>query len=160
MLLSVVGEGAAISCGQIEAAAQSRARGLPLVGVSTPLLPASRLPRPGDGTSDGQDQRERFCPKLNLAFSCLLYAAAVISLLQRKSVPSTHMRCRMVASLRASATLARFRPRRLATSSPQRLSALNRVGRLRIALAASYRAVRTIASPALLIAPVMSVSPD
>src|SRR3954466_10707316 len=53
MLLSVVGAGAAPSCGQIEAADQSKARGSPRKG-STALLPVSRLPRPGDGTQTGR----------------------------------------------------------------------------------------------------------
>ena len=44
-------------------------------------------------------------------------------------MPSTHMRCRITAILRARATFARFEPRRLATSIPQRLSFENRVMR-------------------------------
>jgi Enoyl-CoA hydratase/isomerase len=44
-------------------------------------------------------------------------------------VPSTHIRCRITAILRARATFARFEPRRLATSIPQRLSFENRVMR-------------------------------
>src|SRR3954451_8695933 len=88
-----------------------------------------------------------------------LYAAA-ISRPQRKVVPSTHMRWRTTASLRASATFARFMPRRLATSSAQRLRAEKRTARVSRMCAASYRAVRTITSPTRLTAPVMSVSPD
>jgi hypothetical protein len=42
----------------------------------------------------------------------------------------------------------------------QRFSAENRIGRLSTAFAASYSAVRTIASPTLLMPPVTSVSPD
>ena len=42
------------------------------------------------------------------------HAAAVASLPQRNSVPSSHMRCRTMASLRATATIARFIPRRRA----------------------------------------------
>ena len=56
------------------------------------------------------------------------YAATGASLPQRNSVPSTHIRCSTVASLRASATLARFMPRRLATSIAQRFSVEKRVG--------------------------------
>lgn len=44
---------------------------------------------------------------------------AVCSWPQRKSVSSIHIRCRITASLRATATLARFIPRRLAIFSPQ-----------------------------------------
>ena len=49
----------------------------------------------------------------------------------RKSVPSTHIRCKITPILRASATLARFNPRRFATSIPQRFSAEKRVTRER-----------------------------
>ena len=56
---------------------------------------------------------------------------------QRNVVPSIHIRCRMTASLRATATFARLRPRRLATSSPQRLSAEKRVTRESKTFAAS-----------------------
>jgi hypothetical protein len=38
---------------------------------------------------------------------------------QRNSVPSAHIRCRMVASLRATVMRARAMPRRLAICSPQ-----------------------------------------
>jgi hypothetical protein len=62
--------------------------------------------------------------------------------------------------LRASATFARFMPRRLATSRAHRLRAETRAVRVSIAFAASYSAVRTVASPTLLIPPVTSVSPD
>src|SRR3954470_14691717 len=70
------------------------------------------------------------------------------------------MRCRTPASLRASATFARLMPRRLATSIAQRLSAETPLTRVSIAFAASYSAVRTVASPTSLIPPVTSVSPD
>lgn len=56
--------------------------------------------------------------------------AATLSRPQRKVVPSTHMRCRMTASLRASATFARFMPRRRATSSAQRFRAEKRTARV------------------------------
>jgi len=65
------------------------------------------------------------------------HACAASVLLQRNVVPSIHIRCRMTASLRATATFARLRPRRLATSSPQRLSAEKRVVRESKAFAAS-----------------------
>ena len=54
----------------------------------------------------------------------------------------------MTAILRARATFARFEPRRLATSIPQRLSFENRVMRASRTLAASYSAVRAISPPA------------
>ena len=65
-----------------------------------------------------------------------LYAAAP-AWLQRNSLPSRHRRCSTVASLRASATLARLRPRRLATASAQRFRLENRVVRLNMTCAAS-----------------------
>jgi hypothetical protein len=65
------------------------------------------------------------------------HAWAASVLVHRKVEPSIHMRCRITASLRATATLARFRPRRLATSSPQRLSAEKRVTRESNTFAAS-----------------------
>ena len=48
--------------------------------------------------------------------------AATASLVQRNSVPSTHMRCMITASRRASATIAFFIPRRLAICIAQALS--------------------------------------
>src|ERR1035437_3905102 len=50
------------------------------------------------------------------------YHAATTSLVHRNSVPSTHMRCMITASRRASATLAFFIPRRLAICIAQALS--------------------------------------
>lgn len=62
--------------------------------------------------------------------------AGMVWRLQRNSVPSTHMRCRMTASLRASATLARCMPRRRATRNAQALSAEGLTGRVRMVWAA------------------------
>jgi hypothetical protein len=50
------------------------------------------------------------------------HAAGTASLVQRNSVPSTHMRCMMTASRRAKATIAFFIPRRLAICIAQALS--------------------------------------
>jgi hypothetical protein len=49
-------------------------------------------------------------------------AAAACSRVQRNSVPSTQMRCRITASRRARATIAFFIPRRLAICIAQALS--------------------------------------
>jgi len=54
---------------------------------------------------------------------------AAASLVQRNSVPSTQMRCMITASRRASATIARFMPRRLAICIAQALSHDHRVER-------------------------------
>ena len=48
--------------------------------------------------------------------------AATVSLVQRNSVPSTHMRCMITAMRRARATIAFFNPRRLAICIAQALS--------------------------------------
>src|SRR5215471_14414683 len=77
-----------------------------------------------------------------------------------KVVPSTQIRCRTTPSLRASATRARFRPRRFATSSAQRFKLENRVVRVSITLAASFSAVRTDSSPVRVMPPLTSLSPD
>jgi len=50
------------------------------------------------------------------------FHAAATSRVQRNSVPSTHMRCMITANRRASATIAFFIPRRLATCIAQALS--------------------------------------
>src|SRR5438270_12141256 len=47
---------------------------------------------------------------------------AVLSLLQRNSLPSTHIRCRTTARRLATATIARRIPRRLATRTPHAFS--------------------------------------
>ena len=49
-------------------------------------------------------------------------AAVACSRVQRNSVPSTHIRCRITARRRASATIAFFIPRRLAICIAQALS--------------------------------------
>jgi hypothetical protein len=58
---------------------------------------------------------------LYLILNCA-HAAAASSRVQRNSVPSTHMRCMITASRRASATIAFFFPRRLAICIAQALS--------------------------------------
>ncbi len=92
-----------------------------------------RLPRPGDGTSAGQDESE-------LPPNCvpaLLDHAAAASLPKRNTLPSTHKRCRTIASFLASATFARLMPRRLATSRAQRLRVEKLPLRVSITCAAS-----------------------
>jgi len=67
----------------------------------------------------------------------LLSAHAVTSLVHLNSVPSTQMRCMITAKRRASATIARFMPRRLAICIAQALSHDHRVERTSILWAAS-----------------------
>jgi hypothetical protein len=99
----------------------------------TPPKPRSGLRRRRKGV-DGEDS-DRGTSGLAMIGGDHAWAASV--LVHRKVEPSIHMRCRITASLRATATLARFRPRRLATSSPQRLSAEKRVTRESNTFAAS-----------------------
>jgi len=131
-LASVRGQrGAATSCHQRGEASPSKTRD-PFRRPLTALLTASPLPSSrrrdlrGAGSSGPAPNRSLSRP----------YAAAA-SRPQRKVVPSTHMRCRTTASLRASATFARFMPRRLATSSAQRLRAEKRTARVSRMCAAS-----------------------
>src|SRR5215510_3134698 len=85
----------------------------------------------------GVDGEELGRGTIDLADDKRDHACAASVLLQRNVVPSIHIRCRITASLRATATFARLRPRRLATSSPQRLSAEKRVTRESNTFAAS-----------------------
>src|SRR4051794_5835614 len=122
-----------------------------------PHVRPHRFPRPGDGTSGERDDPSPLRTRLPLPSDG---HAAAASLPKRNSLPSTQRRWRTVASLRASATLARRAPRRFATSSAHRLRVENLPARVSMTFAASYKAARTIASPTLLIPPVTSVSPD
>src|SRR5467141_3261866 len=64
-------------------------------------------------------------------------------------LPVVHMRCRITASLRATAIVAFLAPTRLPRASPQVFSALGRADRLSKTLAASNRRPRTMPSPHL-----------
>ena len=64
-----------------------------------------------------------FSPFLFLSRSCLVAPLRV----QLNAVPSTHIRCMITASRRATATWARSLPRRRVTSTPQRFSQLQRL---------------------------------
>jgi hypothetical protein len=90
----------------------------------TALLPASPIPRPGDGTSSGP-ARSRQAQQTSLLVA-LHHQAAAASWPKRNALPSVHRRSSTVASFLASATLARFIPRRLATASAQRFKPENR----------------------------------
>jgi hypothetical protein len=63
--------------------------------------------------------------------------ATATSLVHRNSVPSTHMRCMITANRRASATIAFFIPRHLATFNAQALSQDHFVERTSMLWAAS-----------------------
>src|SRR5689334_1745844 len=79
---------------------------------------------------------------------------------QLNSVPSTHMRCRMTASLRATATLALRSPLRLVSLVPQAFSADHFGTRVSSTPAASNRYMRSMASPHFDIRPDQSSSPE
>jgi hypothetical protein len=76
------------------------------------------------------------------------------------SVPSSQMRCRMTASLRARAVLARREPIFALSFSPQVRSELSCGTLVTVALAASNSRLRAERSPALEIRPARSTSPD
>ena len=113
----------------------------------------SSEPRPR-GTSFAGER----CRAISVA--CYAVAAAVSSRRQRNSLSSAHMRCRITASLRATATVARRRPRRLAIPVPQAFSVDHRVTRVSRLCAAINSASRANRSPLLLIAPLRSISPE
>lgn len=75
------------------------------------------------------------------------YAKATVSRFQLNIVLSAHMRCKMIASLRATATIARRSPRRLATAMPQAFSADHRWTRVSKVSAACTSTSRTAPSP-------------
>src|ERR1700746_3914761 len=90
-----------------------------------------------------------------------LFVYAAASLFdQVNSVLSIHMRCRITASLRATATLALRSPFRLASLVPQALSADHFGTRVSSTPAASNRYMRSMASPHFEMRPDQSISPE
>src|SRR5271163_2253935 len=87
------------------------------------------------------------------------YAAAFLAD-QLNSVPSIHLRCRMTASFRATATLALRRPFRLVSLAPQAFSPDHFGTRVSSTPAASNRYMRSMASPHFEIRPDQSISPE
>jgi hypothetical protein len=81
-------------------------------------LTSSIVPR---GTSFHRSAELEFL-LLDLILRGFHAAAPACSRVQRNSVPSTQMRCRITANLRARATIAFFIPRRLAICIAQALS--------------------------------------
>lgn len=133
------------SCRWLLASVRGQLKALPhhtVRGSGEPIFPASSdrqrlrtfrlhpLHRPSGGTTGRRGCR----PDLS---SSSPHATGLASLVQRKSVPSTHMRWRMTPSLRAGATRAFFAPRRLATAIAQLLRGDMRTVRVSITLAAS-----------------------
>jgi hypothetical protein len=90
-------------------------------------LTDSRSKRTRELTSSIVPRGTSFHCSVDLGFSPIALIlssphAATVSLVQRNSVPSTHMRCRITANRRARATIAFFIPRRLAICMAQALS--------------------------------------
>ena len=87
--------------------------------------PSGQTNSPHPSSREGHHSTARWSSSVLLS-DLILYgfhaAAAACSRVQRNSVPSTHMRCMMTASRRASATMAFFIPRRLAICIAQALS--------------------------------------
>jgi hypothetical protein len=79
---------------------------------------------------------------------------------QLNSVLSIHIRCRMTASLRATATLALRSPLRLASLIPQAFSADHFGTRVSSTPAASNKNIRSMVSPHFEIRPDQSTSPE
>ena len=85
--------------------------------------PSDRANSPHPSSREGHHPTTRWSSSiLRLVLDPCGSHAAVASLVQRNSVPSTQMRCMITASRRASATIAFFIPRRLAICIAQALS--------------------------------------
>jgi hypothetical protein len=94
-------------------------------GLALPLAgPSDRADSPHPSSREGHHSTAGWSSSfLLLELICHgCHAAGTASRVQRKSVPSTQMRCRMTASRRARATIAFFIPRRLAICIAQALS--------------------------------------
>jgi hypothetical protein len=74
-----------------------------------------------------------------LSYTAAVCATAAFAIDQRNASSVVHMRCRMTASLRATATLALFMPTRCASRRPQALRADPLFTRVNRIVAASYR---------------------
>jgi len=93
------------------------------LAVSLTTGPSGHTNSPHPSSREGHRSTTRWSSSFLLSrlTLCSLHAAAA-SLVHRNSVPSTHMRCMMTASRRASATIAFFIPRCLAIFIAQALS--------------------------------------
>ena len=85
--------------------------------------PSGHTNSPHPSSREGHHSTARWSSSFLLSYLILHGShAAAASRVQRNSVPSTHMRCMITASRRASATIAFFIPRRLAICIAQALS--------------------------------------
>ena len=91
--------------------------------VSVTAGPSGHANSPHPSSREGHHSTARWSSSFLLSLLILIRPhAAAASLVQRNSVPSTHMRCMITASRRARATIAFFMPRRLAICIAQALS--------------------------------------
>ena len=99
------------------------------LAVRVTVGPSGHPISPHPSSREGHHSTARWSSSflLSLSILCDLHTAAT-SRVQRNSVPSTHMRCMITASRRASATIAFFIPRRLAIFMAQALSQTRRNG--------------------------------
>ena len=89
--------------------------------VRVTVGPSDQTNSPHPSSREGHHSTARWSSSFLLLILHVPHATAT-SLVQRNSVPSTHMRCMITASRRASATIAFFIPRRLAICIAQALS--------------------------------------
>src|ERR1035438_4207991 len=94
------------------------------LAVSPTVGPSGHANSPHPSSREGHHSTARWSSSVLLSLLILncSHAAAACSRAQRNSVPSTHMRCKITANRRASATIAFFIPRRVAICIAQALS--------------------------------------
>ncbi len=114
-----------------------RGRGGTIFGAALPSAgPSGHTNSPHPSSREGHHSTAWWSSSF-LLLLISLGAHAVSSLVHLNSVPSTQMRCMITANRRASATIALFMPRRLATCIAQALSHDHRVERTSMLCAAS-----------------------
>jgi hypothetical protein len=121
---------------------ESKARWNNLLGglaVTRMAGPSDQTNSPHPSSREGHHSTARWSSRVLLSHLILYgpHAAAASSRIQRNSVPSTHMRCMMMANRRAKATIAFFIPRRLAICMAQALSQDHLLVRVNMTWAAS-----------------------
>jgi hypothetical protein len=120
---------------------ESKARWNNLLGglaVRRMAGPSDQTNSPHPSSREGHPSTARWSSNVLLLHLTLHGShAAMISRVQRKSVPSTHIRCRITANRRASATIAFFMPRCLAIFIAQALSQDHLLVRVSMTWAAS-----------------------
>src|SRR5207248_9409240 len=94
-----------------------------VVGASTDVEIDRHANSPHPSSREGHHSTTWWSSSFLLSL-ILLSAHAVTSLVHLNSVPSTQMRCMITAKRRASATIARFMPRRLAICHAGALDAM------------------------------------